>query len=269
MKVLLREYNGQYYVWKDATYSPNGYYVLADNGDEVFEFQLLAVADDDRIGYVRCAYCGAYVKNDAESIERHYAEMEAKKDCLTCSNLRTYDDKVNVSKTFSENDDGTYNITEVYRASLGCKISRYSTDLLNSESAKRNCKFKQCRRQGMREIGDTFVKYPGMFEKQITLDMLKAKNFKFERYINGYYEYDLKMRGTVKANVNAMGIVEHFTLCKSGWTYRFYYSDKYKKIFFLSWNKYCEDTRDWVTITKEEQIINKLSKLYEEAQVNE
>lgn len=269
MKVLLRNYNNQYYVWKEATYFDDSYYILTDNRDEVWEFQVLAVADDDRVGYVRCAYCGALIKNDEESIERHYAEMEAKKDCATCSNLRAYGDKMTVSKALSENDDGTYNVTEVYKTELGCKVSRYSTELLNSEAAIRNCKFNQCRRHGVRPLKDAFVKYPGLFEKQITVDMLNAKKFTFDKYNNGYYEYDLKMRGTLKACVNTMGIVDHFVMYKGGWRYNFYYSDKYKKIFFLSWNKYCEDTRDWVTSAKEEQIINKLSKLYEEAKVNE
>lgn len=268
MKVLLREYEGKHYVWKDAQYSADGYYVLTDNADEIWEFQILAVTEDERSGYVRCKYCKELVKNDPESIEKHYTDMEAKKDCLSCEYLRNYGSASKISKTYTKNEDGTYDIHDVYRTILGCRRN-YTTYELDSEEANRRCKFNECRRQGMESIDDAFLKYPGLFEKQITVDMLKAKGFKYEQRINGYYEYDLKMRGTVKANVNELGIVEHFTFYKSGWAYRFYYSDKYKKLFFLSWNKYCEYTRDWVTQTKEEQIITKLSKLYEEATENE
>lgn len=266
MKILLRLYGGKYYVWKNAKWE-GGYYKLLDNDDSISETSILAVTEDERIGYVQCAYCGELVENNPEAIEAHYAKLEAQKNCMKCDKLVQFGDKMNAKKTFKANEDGTYTVEEAYDTKLGCRMSYY-TENIHSERAKINCKFALCRRKGVRTINDTFVKYPGLFEKQITVDTLTAKKYVFDRYSNGFYEYDLKMRGTLKACVNENGIVDHFILYVRGWAYTIYYSDKYKKLFYHDWSKYGENL-DFLNDTKMQKIIEKISQLYEEAKVNE
>lgn len=268
MKILLRHYQGNYYVWKDAKWE-GVFYKLLDNDEACFyETEVLAVKDDNRIGYVQCNYCGELIENNPEAIEAHYAKSEAKKDCLKCEYLAPYGRKQDVTKTYVDNGDGTYSIKEEYKTPLACTLGYYTEDI-NSENAKKNCQYTRCRRKGVKPIKDTFIKYPGLFNKQITADTLKAKKYEFERYSNGMYEYDLKMRGTVKACVNEMGIVDHFMLYIRGWAYTFYYSDTYNKLFFYDYHKYNDDTSDYLTSAKEAKILEKITQLYEEVNENE
>lgn len=267
MKILIRQYESKYYVWKDAEWQ-DGNYVIPNTKQKISMTNILAVTEDNRIGYVQCYHCGKLIKNDPESIEQHFAEVEARKDCLKCEKMVPYGDKMSPVLTIERNADGTYSVVEKYNTKLGCRASYYYTQNIESEKVKRDCIYLQCRRNGVREINDAFVKYPGMFEKQITADTLVANKCVFEGYNDGYYEYDMKMRGSVKACVNEMGIVDHFVVLARGWRYIFYYSDKYKKIFFNYYDKYYENTRDYITDSKADSIIKKLSSIYEEAVEN-
>lgn len=266
MKILLRNYNGNRYVWKDAKW--DGIYKLLDTNEGFYETRILAVQDDDRAGYVKCANCGELVKNDPESIEQHYAKLEAKKDCLNCDKLVVYGDRYGNTRSVEDTGAGYYKVAETYVTRLGCKMGYYTEDI-HSSSAKRNCKYAKCRRFGVKEICDAFVKYPGLFEKQITVDMLTSKKYAFDKTMDGFHRYDLKMYDTVKACVNDLGIVDHFIVVSKGWAYKFYYSDKYKKLFFEDYNSYNENVTDWITQSKADKIIEKLSKLYEEANADE
>lgn len=267
MNILLRYCNGKHYVWKPAKWE-DGRYKLVDTNETIYHTSIMAVTEDSRIGYVVCNHCGKLVKNDPESIEQHYRELESKKDCMKCEKLVPCGNKINIDREITDNLDGTYSITEKYITNLGCKVSYY-TERLGSVNANRNCVYSRCRRAGVVQINDIFVKYPGLFEKNITVDMLNANKYPYEKYNDGYYEYDLKMRGTVKACVNSMGIVDHFVVTSRGWRNIFYYSDKYKKIVFADWYSYDERVDNYITRAKESKIIEKISKLYEEANANE
>lgn len=266
MKILLRKYVNKYYVWRDAVWN-NGRYLFSDTGVEVAQTEILAVAEDNRIGYVRCANCGKIIKNDPESIEAHYKEEEAKKNCLTCPKVTVYGDKRNVEKTYEPNDDGTFNIIEKCVALLGCQASYYKREIHSSDAAA-NCIYSRCRRSGVADIDDVFVKYPGLFDKQITIDTLIANKYERCDYSNGYHIYDMKMRSTLFAYVNEMGIVDHFEVVFKGWNYQFYYSARYNKLFFYDWSKYDERVSNHISDAKKDAILTKLDKLYKEANEN-
>lgn len=264
MKVLLRKYGNHSYVWKNAKWQ--GEYILTDNDDAVYETQILAVTEDERIGYVQCSHCGELVKNDPESIEAHFAKIEAQKDCMNCDRLAIYGNRTGHKKTYKPNGDGTYSIEETYISRLACTNGYFREDI---HSKNLSCKFTACRRKGVREINDTFIKYPGLFDKQLTVDALLAKKYTYHEYNNGSFEYDLRMRGTVFACADDNGIVTHFRVFVRGWAYNFYYSDKYKKLFFYDYGEYNENVTELLSETKMNSIIQKISQLYEEANENE
>lgn len=272
MKILLRKFDEQYYVWKPAKWEDGQYYIL--NADEWFgdmqidAIHILAVSEDDRANYVRCANCGALIENTPESIERHFAEKEAEKDCFKCNRLRTYGQKFHARTTYEPNADGTYSVSETYVSKLGCNVSYYTEDI-NSSTAKRNCIYSKCRRAGVKPIDDIFVKYPNPFNKQLTIDFLDKKKFACDGYKNGYYEYDLKLRNTLKACVNDQGVVDHFRVILRGWNWHLYYSDTHNKIFYANYGNYNENCCDIMSEEKANQILAKLSKIYEEAEVDE
>lgn len=263
MKILLRTYDGNHYVWKDA-YWKNERYYISDTDLSVSQTAILAVTEDERTGKVQCRNCGELIDNNEESIEAHFRAKEAEKNCLTCERCVPYGDKFDEKKTFSLNKDGTYTISESYTTFLGCKIGYYNVRDLDSDEAKRRCNVMKCRNMGTTPINDIFVKYPDPFEKQITVDALVANKYTSYGSWGEFVEYDLKMRDTLKARVNKLGIVDHFVVIVRGWRYEFDYSSKYNKIFFRDYGEYKEHAGNYISSAKEERILNRLSKLYME-----
>ena len=226
MKILIRNYREKGYVWKDATWRDFTYYVDdEDYGETGFSStEILAVKDDNRNGYVVCRHCNTLVRNDPAEIEKHYAEMEAKKDCAKCKYMRHYNDRTNVTVEYVRNEDGTYQRNETSTVKLGCTAG-WLTQEVNTAAAKKGCAYVQCRRQGVVEIRDTFVKYPGLFNKSITVDLLEANKCVNEGYKNGHFEYDshfrihsrpsgdqhrYRCRLTNGRRIRAMGLVPRF-----------------------------------------------------------
>jgi Zn ribbon nucleic-acid-binding protein len=270
MKILLRNYDGKYYVWKDARWE-NGSYFLIGSGmhdQRIYMNNIIAIKEDDRIGYVRCNNCGELIKNTPEDIEAHFALKEKEKDCLKCGYVRLYGDKYNKKIVYTKNDDNTYSITETYDSALGCSAG-YWTHKLGDSGAERDCIHTKCRRYGVSEINDIFIKYDNPFDKHITVDFLREKKFVCEGYIGDHWEYDLKCRGSLKACVNELGIVDKFKVYSRGYEYYAYYSARHNKLFFDDGYKYSDHHDDYVGASKHDMILTKLSKLFEEANTNE
>ena len=270
MEILLKTYDGKKYVWKEATWDGESYLVEDETGftSGYYTTDILAIRNDDRIGYVVCKNCGQLIKNDPESIEQHYASEEAKKDCLNCPYVRDYDRVSDKTVTRTPNGDGTYRVSQSYNTKLGCSYGYYTVDI-NKESVKNNCIHYSCRHYGMKSINDVFVNYPEPFVQQITVDALIAKKYPLEQYREGHFEYDMKSRGTLKACVNDSGIVDHFLVIKNGYRYTLYYSDKYNMLFGARGRNYDINRPDWMSDDRRECIANKISKLYKEANEND
>lgn len=264
MKILLRKLGDKYYVWKDARWEDYAYYITVDGYEcEISQKEIIAVEDDTRDGYVACANCGKLIKNDPESIEAHFAEEEAKKDCFKCGYLRVRD-KTNLGSDYKRNENGEFVVTESFTASLQCSVGYWYKDI-DSEDAKNECIYKKCRKCGVVPIDDIFVKYPGVFEKFLTVDTLIAKKCESEGLRGGHFEYDLKCRNTLKACVNEMGVVDHFRLYYRNHSCSLYYSDKYNRLFTASCGQYSEEAPYGVPDAKMEQIRDKIVALYKEA----
>lgn len=260
MKVLIRKWDNKYYVWKTATWKNGEYYV---DGCRLEQFNILSIKEDDRCKYVRCSYCGTYIKDDPKSIEEHFVESESKKDCFKCRNLRTYG-VTNPTKSYEKNANGTYRQTVVSDVNLHCG-NVYPSQDINAVNLSRYCAFYHCRRSGVKKVSDILIEYPDPFNKQITVDLLKAKGFEYERYHNGYFEYDLKMRNTLKACVNELGIVDHFIVKHRGYSFLAYYSEKYDELFYVESGKYIMRDEDYVSESKHSASKGKISSLYKEA----
>lgn len=267
MQVLLRKFQDKYYVWKKARWEGNRYYITTDGYEiDCGQTDILAIKEDERSEYVACANCGEIIHNDPNSIEQHFVAQEAKTDCLKCSYLTTRGSEYNVSKSYEPNGDGTYKVTKVFNSSLGCTYNSYwgSSDI-SAKKTLDGCQYRRCRKLGVKQIEDIFIQYPGLFDKQITVDVLLAKKCKYDKYNREYFEYDLKCRDTLKACVNEMGIVDHFVLRYRYNQYTIYYSEKYNLILFEECGKYSSIVPYGISDTKYVQIKDKITELYKEA----
>lgn len=265
MKVLLRYCNNAQYQWINAEWENGKYYELHERGRgyQFNQSNIMAVTEDDRTNYVRCAHCGKLIQNTPEAIEEHFAKQEADKNCINCKYLRIYGNKRNVVTKYDENEDGTYTVTETCNATLGCGKC-YWTSPVDSDEAKNRCIYNQCRKIGVKPIEDVFVKYPNLFSRQITVDALNANKYAYEEYRDGYFIYDMKCRGCLKACVNSSGIVDKFLVIIRGWETDAYYSATHNMLLFINGGKYDENWRDYISETRHNDILKKLSKLYEE-----
>jgi hypothetical protein len=266
MKILLRKFGDEYYVWKDAVYK-NSYYIEND-GVEILihENLILAVKDDDRGGKVLCKYCNALIDDTPEAIEKHFADREASKNCLTCELCVPYGTRNNSTTVYTPNGDGTYHQCINEDVKLRCKNAGYYSEVdINSSYAAKNCQFNLCRIKGVQKFEDFFLKYPGAFDKNLTVDFLNQKEFVYEGYYNGFFHYDLKLRNALSACVNEMGVVDHFIVRHRGWSFNAYYSERYDKLFFERFNDYGETTPGNMSDTKHKNAKDKIAALYKEA----
>lgn len=269
MKILLRQLDDKhYYVWMDAIYK-NGHFEIKDKewgGLTIYQSEILATKDDDRSEYVICNNCGAMIKNDPESIEAHFAASEKNRNCFICPSLRRNKIKM-VNEEMTDNPDGTIKVVETYNADLRCGQVYWNSLSVNSEEVKRYCLYYRCRNRGVSPIEDVFTKYPNLFDKNITVDVLNAKKFVPDEggMKNDHFEYDMKLRNTLKACVNKLGIVDHFIVKCRSYKYHAYYSAKYDKLFFSSARgNYTESLPDYMSEAKYNQVKAKISALYKE-----
>ena len=272
MRILLRKYNDKFYVWKNAIYRNGNYFITQEGKPNVMVSQtnILAVDEDDRVGYVRCVNCGTLIKDDPKSIEEHFTKQEAKRNCLACKDLMHIGNEKDVAVQYTKNEDGTYHFVKECNTKLGCSYNSYYNYLdIDSEAAQARCKYFQCRAKGVSKIDDVFVKYPGIFNKQITIDWLDKNGFTSKSYygdrLKEWY-VDLGMRGRVLyAVVNELGIVDHFELHHRYERWTVYYSEKYDKLFFVNGNKYSDIMPDNLSQTKYNSAKKIIAKLYKEA----
>lgn len=265
MKILLRKYGDEHYVWKDATYAQGNrdYYFWVDESP-IFQTSILAIKDDDRASYVICNHCGTLIKNDPAGIEAHFAEQEAKRDCFHCDNMSIR--RLDVLDTqYVKNNDGTYTSTETTNVNLYCGSYSWNRVPIDSPNAKAICKYTQCRKKGVSTIEDIFTQYPDLFDKQVAVDVLNEKNSSYDGYRNGFFVYDLKCHDAVKACVNELGIIDHFIINFRTHTAKAYYSAKYDKLFFARNSEYAESPWFDLSENRYNQAKAKISALYKEA----
>ena len=102
-----------------------------------------------------------------------------------------------------------------------------------------------------------------------TRPVFRAKKYQFEGYQSGYFVYDLRARGTLKACVNELGIVDHFIVGHRGWNYIMYYSDKYNKLFVSDSGRYKDNAIYCTSESKVKSTISKIAELFKEENAND
>lgn len=275
MRILLRrDEKNNAYVWCDATYKNERYYRTIDGTEtEVYETNIVAVEGHTSANYVVCCCCGEVIPNTPEEIEKHYKKMEDEKDCTQCRYL-SFDSFLNNKKRqLVDLGDGRYDVTETFTSSLYCNAN-YSRRRVEEVNLRNSCVFYRCRQQGVRPPRDIFAVYPDAFDKAITVDALvdaNGKPLKFDGLDDGYFLYDMKSRGTIKACVNPLGIVECFRVSSNGNQIYFYYSEKYDRVFMASrWDRnYMSSMPYWFREAKYEEALKRIRALYEGANKDE
>lgn len=264
MEVLLRKYGDEYYVWKEAFYKQKKFFI-ANTNVRIEQTNILSIRNDNRKDFVECRQCGELVHNDPESIEAHFAEQEAKRDCFSCNSLKINNKSI-ISTQYEKSESGNYIATEKSTVILACGETYWNRPDIDSEAAINICKFTACRRAGVGAISDVFIEYPDLFDKQATVDTLNEKNSTYEEYEYGFFVYDLKCHGAVKACVNQLGIIDHFVIKFRGYNMTAFYSAKYDKLFFdSSYYRYSEEAPYEISDNRYNQAKAKISALYKEA----
>ena len=267
MRILIRRDNGNEYVWKEANYHDEGYWVNVDGSEiHVHESNIAAVDGHVKTNYVVCRSCGKLIENTPEAIMQHYTEMENSKDCAKCEHL-SFSNVITVDRKLVDNGDGTFHVVDNYDSELYCRSNYYKKSMKDIDLAK-ECKLYACRRNGVRAPNDIFLRYPEVFNTSITVDVLTEKKLKLDGYKDNFFMYDMKSRGTIKACVNKCGIVECFQISSNGDRILFYYSEKYDKLFYSTGyrGRYEEGKPSWFRQNKYDEALEKIRALYKGAE---
>lgn len=233
MKILLKHFNEEVYVWKNAEMGERGLFVV--EGNEVNYDNIVSVSRDNRKKFVRCSACGEIIKKS--DIDKHKAKGSASATCFGCQYMRENGSK-QLSVKYSLQEDGSYIGTVKKNVKLMCNQSYYHRYDINSQDARDHCRYKNCATAEMSKIEDIFTKYPGVFDDIITVDSVLDAGFKDRREYGNRVHYTLKARNNIVAVVNKMNIVEYFNVSYRNETWKVMYSKKYNMLFRMNGGTY-------------------------------
>lgn len=244
MKVLLRNYNGEQYVWKKAEVKNATKFALEDGGT-ANQTEIVSISRDNRKKFVRCSACGEIIKNTPEAIKEHTDRASTSATCFGCPYLREGGSK-QLSAKYTLQEDGSYIVNTKKSTKLSCKISYRYYDI-NSPEAREYCRFKQCATAEMKAIEDVFTKYPGAFDDMITVDKVLDNGFTERREYTSRSAvyYKLKARNNITAVVNKLNIVDYFVIDYRSHQISIMYSKKYDKLFTTDSGVYKELKSIW------------------------
>lgn len=261
MKVLLRNYDGEQYVWKKAEMKDAATFIVED-GCTVKQTNIVSISRDNRKKFVRCSACGEIIRNTPEAIKEHKDRSSTSATCFGCSCMREMNSK-QLSAKYTLQEDGSYVVNAKKSTKLTCGNSWGYYDI-NSQPARDACRWKQCATAEMLPINDVFTKYPGAFDDMITVDKVLDNGFT-ERSVgqNEYVWYKLKARNNITAVVNKLNIVDKLVIDYRSNRYSVVYSKKYNKLFTISNGVYKECNHIWyIPDTTFETIKAKIASLY-------
>ena len=233
MQALLREYNGEQFVYVPVTYKKGYFY--GPKGECFSTWQVLDIFRDNRKNYVTCSNCGEMIKNTPESIEAHKEKHAKNKNCLTCKHAKEgySGDLIKKSYVPDPNKPGNYIVTTKRSTYLVCNHSYWDYQI-NTEEADRHCMYYGCRNATYEPIDDFYLRYPHAFDVMPTVDILRRKRWKVRN--DGSADHVFFIHPTMKsltACVNRKGIIEYFEVQEPNrYTYYGMYSHKYSQFFW-------------------------------------
>lgn len=261
MKVLLRKYGSNVYVWRKAKYN-RGKFIVHDC--EQTWTNVVAVINDNRKNYVQCSSCGQTFKRDDPKFEEHKAKAISPETCFECDQMYVEDNTTTKSKFFIR-PDGT--IGEKVENIIYAKCTLGRTWLypdIRSDDAICSCAKRKCANATTNEIKDFFTDYPGAFDDIITIDRLLDAGHDVGLSENGENSYDIVWTDDYEIGViiNKIGIVDRFYVWFRGDKHEIYYSRRYNKLFTSSYNNYVEWTHVELSTKIEEEIKAKIREFY-------
>ena len=84
MKILLRSYDSQFYVWKTAKYRDGHFYVYEE---QIEMSNIVSVINDNRKGYVRCSMCRKTFKRNDPKFDIHRKNATGPVVCYDCPHM--------------------------------------------------------------------------------------------------------------------------------------------------------------------------------------
>ena len=234
MKILLRNYAYQQYVWVTAKYK-DGHFVV--NAEPQEERNVVSVINDNRKNYIQCSSCGKLFRKNDPKFEIHKRNSASPSTCLGCRHLYTENADLVKSK-YIMNPDGTFTEKTERNVELVCSnYGMYSHYNINSDQLLIRCKFRQCEYASPEEIHDIFTDMPGVFDDIITMDKLFDVGYKgvYPSY-HGNREVLLQSKYEIYANINNLNIIDSFTLFLKDAYWVLFYSKKYNEVFTVDSN---------------------------------
>ena len=246
------------YEWHKAKYSAKyDQIIIKDVGAiEDNDFDILAIENDERTKYVKCANCGEILLNEESVLEAHAKRYESLDCCLHCGSLKKNEQSRGEDKV-TKNEDGTYTSETPIVYKFTCRCNNKSID----ESKQSVCTYKKC--NTFKQLEDIHLSYPGLFDKLATLDSFDEKHWTYTpSNKTNCFIFKARKRFTLKAIVNNFGIVDYFEYHQDGGIYRVAYSNKYDKLFWKFDGGKWKDSASVVPDTRQQEIYNVISNIY-------
>ena len=260
MKTLLRNYKSESYIWKDATYNANTFFV--DDDTTVQYNNIVSIIDDNRPKQVKCSVCGQIFKKGSKEWKEHIRPNSDNSKCWTCRYRKeTRDYNKQLDKKYIKMENGNYKVVTTGEYILEC-ANTYPRTKLNE--ALSTCYYNRCINAKADEYKDFFQTYPGAFDDIITVDKVLEFGYRDRYYNDKYTIYELKARNIIKVYVNQLGIVEYIIIYYNRQSKKVYYSKKYNKIFAEDFRgEYSEaNFIGWIPQDSVNLILKKLAALY-------
>jgi hypothetical protein len=237
MKILIREYQGEQFVWEQAKY--NGKRFVVRNNEEINEDNVVSILNDNRKNYVKCSSCGELVPKNGNAFAKHKAESCGINPCIGCRKFKV-DYMGSPKSQYIKNADGTYTQKSKGNVKLLCNYQTYKNAPLDHPEVIARCSKRQCANAHGKEIVDTFTTYPGLFDEILTVDkLLDDENVTRAYYGDRWSEYRLSQEIDLRALVNGLGIIDRFYYDIEFESNTIYYSKKYKKLFVYDCSGEC------------------------------
>lgn len=231
MKILLRDWMDEQYVWKTAKYNRGSFYV---DGEAVRQTNIVSIINDNRKNYIQCSCCGQVFKKGDEKFLIHKANAVKPETCFGCVNM-IVDNDYPIKDIFVAKTDGTFVRKTEQSVRLTCSRSgMWSYDSIDSEDAIRRCKKRQCADATQATISDFFTQHPGVFDDIITIDTLLDNGYDVhinDRYTLSYEDVIFEEEYIIGVAINKLGIVDRWYVWVDGDRYIFFYSKKYDELY--------------------------------------